>query len=80
MPNLGGLGTAASLLKMFPGLPVVFTSGYAADASELPAEGTKARYLQKPYSPTTLGRLVRETLDQRGAGNPVAEAKPKNTH
>ena len=63
MPKLGGLGTAASLLKMFPGLPVVFTSGYSADASELPAERTKAHYLQKPYSPTTLGRLVRETLD-----------------
>jgi CheY-like chemotaxis protein len=29
MPKLGGLGTAASLLKMFPGLPVVFTSGYS---------------------------------------------------
>jgi len=80
MPKLGGLGTAASLLKMFPGLPVVFTSGYSADASELPAEGTKAHYLQKPYSPTTLGRLVRETLDQRGAESPDAEAKPKNTN
>jgi len=78
MPKLGGLGTAASLLKMFPGLPVVFASGYSADASELPAEGTKARYLQKPYSPTTLGRLVRETLDQYGAESPDAEAKPKH--
>jgi FixJ family two-component response regulator len=65
MPKLGGPATAASLVKMFPGLPVVFTSGYSADASELPAEGTQARYLQKPYSRTTLGRLVRETLDQQ---------------
>jgi hypothetical protein len=24
----------------------------------------EARYLQKPYSPTTLGRVVREILDQ----------------
>jgi len=80
MPKLGGLGAAARLLKLFPGLPVVFTSGYSADASELPAEGTKTRYLQKPYSPTTLGRLVRETLDQCGAESPAAEPKPKNTH
>jgi CheY-like chemotaxis protein len=80
MPKLGGLGAAARLLKMFPGLPVVLTSGYSADVSKLPAEGTKARYLQKPYSPTTLGRLVRETLDQCGAESPAAEPKPKYTH
>ena len=80
MPKLGGLGAAARLLKLFPGLPVVFTSGYSADVSKLPAEGTKTRYLQKPYSPTTLGRLVRETLDQCGAESPAAEPKPKNTH
>jgi PAS domain S-box-containing protein len=80
MPKLGGLGAAARLLKLFPGLPVVFTSGYSADVSKLPAEGTKTRYLQKPYSPTTLGRLVRETLDQCGAESSAAEPKPKNTH
>jgi PAS domain S-box-containing protein len=79
MPKLGGLGAAARLLKLFPGLPVVFTSGYSADASELPAEGTKTRYLQKPYSPTTLGRLVRETLDQCGAESAAREPNPKNT-
>jgi len=28
-----------------------------------------ARYLQKPYSPTTLGRLVREILDQEKTRN-----------
>jgi CheY-like chemotaxis protein len=80
MPKLGGLGTAASLLKMFPGLPVVFTSGYSADASELPADGTKALYLQKPYSPTTLGRLVRDTLDQCSAERRAAGSKPNDTH
>jgi two-component system, cell cycle sensor histidine kinase and response regulator CckA len=72
MPKLGGPAAAARLLKMFPGLPVVFTSGYSADASELPTEGMEARYLQKPYSPTTLGRLVRETLDRPLAEKPVS--------
>ena len=67
MPKLGGHATAASLVKKFPGLPVVFTSGYSPEANALPAEGTRARYLQKPYSPTILGRLVREILDQHGA-------------
>ena len=65
MPNLGGPVTAASLLQMVPGLPLVFTSGYSQDAGDLPTANGKARFLQKPYSPTTLGRLVRESLDHK---------------
>ncbi len=72
MPKLGGPATAASLLKMFPGLPVVFTSGYSAEASDVATGGADVRYLQKPYSPTTLGRLVRETLDQHRAERSVS--------
>jgi two-component system cell cycle sensor histidine kinase/response regulator CckA len=63
MPKLGGPGTASKLLEKHPDLPLLFTSGYSADATEVPNVIGKARYLQKPYSPTTLGRLVRETLD-----------------
>jgi two-component system cell cycle sensor histidine kinase/response regulator CckA len=76
MPRLGGPATAASLLEMLPELPVVFTSGYSADASDLPTACGKARYLQKPYSPITLGRLVRELLDHRRAGTPVVKRQP----
>jgi hypothetical protein len=72
MPKLGGPAAASRLLKMFPRLPVVFTSGYSPDASELPTEGMQAHYLQKLYSPTTLGRLVRETLDQPLAEKPIS--------
>lgn len=61
MPKLGGLATAAKLAERFPATHIVFTSGYSADFESLPAK--QARYLQKPYSPTSLGRLVRETLD-----------------
>lgn len=75
MPKLGGAATAASLLEMHPGLPLVFTSGYSAHASDLPAGGT-TRYLQKPYSPTTLGRLVRETLDHHHAGKQAVKPEP----
>jgi two-component system cell cycle sensor histidine kinase/response regulator CckA len=63
MPNLGGPATAARLLETLPALPLVFTSGYSANSRDLPIVNGKARYLQKPYSPTTLGRLVRDTLD-----------------
>jgi two-component system cell cycle sensor histidine kinase/response regulator CckA len=64
MPKMGGPGAAAALLKRFPNLTVVFTSGYSAEAQDLSTKSTATRYLQKPYSPTTLGRLVRETLDR----------------
>jgi two-component system, cell cycle sensor histidine kinase and response regulator CckA len=72
MPNLGGLATATALREMIPGLPVVFTSGYSAEANDVPTASGKARYLQKPYSPTALGRLIREILDQKlGQGRAV---------
>ena len=64
MPKLTGTATAAKLAAIFPGLPVLFTSGYSTDAANMPPSETIGRYLQKPYSPTTLGRLVREILNE----------------
>jgi two-component system, cell cycle sensor histidine kinase and response regulator CckA len=63
MPRLGGTSTAERLLKRFPELQVIFTSGYSRDRDERTAKLPQASYLQKPYSPTNLGRLVREVLD-----------------
>jgi PAS domain S-box-containing protein len=65
MPRLGGIATAERLSKLFDGLPVLFTSGYSREAKNRTPQGDKTRYLQKPYSPTTLGRMVREMLDER---------------
>ncbi len=64
MPKLGGQATAVQLLQRFPALPIIFTSGYAQDAAAFPASGNLMTYLQKPYSPTALGKLVRSVLDQ----------------
>jgi two-component system cell cycle sensor histidine kinase/response regulator CckA len=61
MPKMGGRDTAAKLAERFEKLPVLFTSGYSQESRGLE---TKGRYLQKPYSPTSLGRIVREILDQ----------------
>ena len=61
MPKLGGLETAAKLAERFEKLPVLFTSGYSKESRGLE---TAAGYLQKPYSPSSLGRMVREILDQ----------------
>ncbi|HET8925962.1 MAG TPA: response regulator [Candidatus Acidoferrum sp.] len=65
MPRLGGPATGAKLMERFDGLPILFTSGYSQDVRNiLPKEGD-TRYLQKPYSPTALGRIVREILDDK---------------
>ena len=75
MPRLGGKATAQALFKVIPDLPVVFTSGYSAGTAEVPNGHKDIRYLQKPYSPTALGRLVRETLDQRHGVTEALEAE-----
>jgi two-component system, cell cycle sensor histidine kinase and response regulator CckA len=64
MPKMGGSAAAGQLAQRYPGVRVVFTSGYSSE-SEMVPEGTTGRYLQKPYSPTTLARLVREILDEK---------------
>jgi CheY-like chemotaxis protein len=64
MPKLGGMAVASKLGSMFVGLPVLFTSGYSQDSENVVPSTAHAHYLQKPYSPTTLGRVVREILDQ----------------
>ena len=64
MPKLEGTAAASKLTALFTGLPILFTSGYSQDSENLAATMADAQYLQKPYSPTTLGRLVREILDK----------------
>lgn len=65
MPKLGGQATALQLLQRFPKLPIIFASGYARDTQSFPASTNLMTYLQKPYSPTALGKLVRSLLDQQ---------------
>jgi len=64
MPKLGGLATAARLADRFDGIPILFTSGYSQDSQRLSGTVPGTRYLQKPYSPTMLGRMIREILDR----------------
>jgi hypothetical protein len=60
MPKLSGKAAAPKLRALFDDLPILLTSGYSQDPENIP----DARYLQKPYSPITLGRMVREILNQ----------------
>jgi CheY-like chemotaxis protein len=63
MPRLGRTATADRLLVRFPELRVIFTRGYSRDRDERTGNLSQASYLQKPYSRTRLGRLVRDILD-----------------
>ena len=63
MPKLGGAATATKLAERFPMLQVLFTSGYSQDSEGVAAVVANSHFLQKPYSPTALGRMVREILD-----------------
>ena len=63
MPKLGGVAAATSLEERFAKMRILFTSGYSAACGGMPKEGAGRRYLQKPYSPTTLAHIVREILD-----------------
>jgi len=64
MPKVGGLATAERLAARFENLPILFTSGYSQDSEGMAAVNASGYYLQKPYSPTSLGRIVREILDK----------------
>ena len=63
MPKLGGPGAAGKLVERYGQLPIIFTSGYSQDFQSL-SPAVQAQYLQKPYSPTALGRTLRGILDK----------------
>jgi CheY-like chemotaxis protein len=71
MPKLGGVEVAERLTATFRRLAILFTSGYSQDSEHVAPPAGNTQYLQKPYSATTLGRLVREILhkEKRQAAN-----------
>ena len=65
MPKLGGPDLAARLLEMRPGLRVLYMSGYSEFISAGHGEiGPLTYFLQKPFSLESLGRKVRDVLDE----------------
>lgn len=64
MPKMGGKKLMEELKKTAPGLKVIFVSGYTDDAISRSGVLDKGViFLQKPYAPKTLLKLVRNTLD-----------------
>jgi CheY-like chemotaxis protein len=64
MPDINGRDLAARFQQLRPHMKVLFMSGYTDDAvvrHGILQEGIA--YLQKPFTPTSLVRRVREVLD-----------------
>jgi two-component system cell cycle sensor histidine kinase/response regulator CckA len=64
MPEVSGTQLAAQLQAIRPDLPVLYTSGYVPNASDLPAG---AAFLAKPFSGEQLLAAVASTLHGRQA-------------
>ncbi|MFZ5495341.1 MAG: response regulator [Verrucomicrobiota bacterium] len=69
MPDgLSGLDLANTLRAENPALKMILTSGYARDmATKVHVVPKDLPFLQKPYLPNTLARMVSEALDQNDA-------------
>ncbi|HTV57775.1 MAG TPA: response regulator [Verrucomicrobiae bacterium] len=65
LPKLSGSEVYSHISQSAPRIPVIFATGYSADLA-LPDQLRRAgiTVLQKPYSPRTLARKVRDVLDQ----------------
>jgi DNA-binding NtrC family response regulator len=65
MPRMSGQELALRLLARFPGLKVVFMSGYTAAESELHGLLDPALpFLPKPFSPLVLAEALRQLLEK----------------
>ena len=62
MPGLDGIGLTAAAREMWPGLPVLLTSGYADEAARAAVPGMGVGFIAKPYTVRSLGDRLRELL------------------
>jgi DNA-binding NtrC family response regulator len=70
MPECPGTELARELTRLYPRMRVVYMSGYPGSAaSRIGALGSRAAYLEKPFSPTT---LVEKIVSAMRAVKPAA--------
>ncbi|MCD6291979.1 MAG: DUF3365 domain-containing protein [Deltaproteobacteria bacterium] len=65
MPRIGGFELGRRLKECYPGLPVIYTSGYSDDDPAFKALGENEDYLQKPYSFGDLLEAIERLLKVR---------------
>jgi len=64
MPFMDGRDLAGQISQRCPGIRVMFMSGYVGDPTILEAvQMAGARFLEKPFTRSSLGRKVRDALD-----------------
>jgi CheY-like chemotaxis protein len=64
MPHMDGWELARRLGERWPGLPILYLSGYTSELSRLPqSEKTAAAFLRKPFDPDELLRRVALLLE-----------------
>jgi nitrogen-specific signal transduction histidine kinase/ActR/RegA family two-component response regulator len=69
MPKMGGTELAAKMLELFPGIKVLYSSGYTDNA--IVNHGIlqeNIHFLQKPYTPSVLAGKIRQVLDEKQDG------------
>jgi two-component system, cell cycle sensor histidine kinase and response regulator CckA len=68
MPGMSGRQLARQIAAAFPGIAIVYMSGYADESITRPdLLEEDAIFIEKPFTPAALGIRVRQALDQRAS-------------
>ena len=60
MPELGGVGLAREVARKYPGLKVLFISGYVDNVEAISKDlGSEAYFLRKPFTPDELIEAIK---------------------
>lgn len=71
MPVMGGEEALRRIRQTRPGVPVILSSGYTEqDATTRFEKGGPSAFVQKPYLPSDLMRVVRNVLGESAPGRP----------
>ena len=66
MPRMSGPKAVERIMQLYPGIKVIFTSGYADDATlRHGMSGRTENFLAKPFKVETLLQKVRDVLDEK---------------
>ncbi len=76
MPGMGGKALADQVSQLYPGIRVLFISGYATDAITQHGQlSPGVHFLSKPFSRAAIARKVRAVLDAEADGERSAEPR-----